>query len=100
MICFGVYVRKLVCSYVCVCVCVFVAPTGNILGEFLKVVTWLTLLVLDLVLYLYVLVLSTLMSLYGVFSTYWITRGCASGVSAFIVPILVYDDFPFSWCNC
>ena len=35
-----------------------------------------------------------------VFFTYGITRGCASGVSTFIVPIFIFDYFPFSWCNC
>ena len=50
------------------CVFIFyVASTGNILGALLKVVTWLNLLVLDLVLYLCVLVISTLISIFGVF---------------------------------
>ena len=49
------------------CVFIFsVASTGNILGAFLKFVTWLTLLVLDMILYLFVLVLSNTMSLFSV----------------------------------
>ena len=50
------------------CVFIFsVASTRNILGAFLKVVTLLTLLVIDLVIYLCVLVISTLISLFGFF---------------------------------
>ena len=78
------------------CIFIFsVASTGNILGAFLKMVTWLTLLVLDLVLYLCVLVLSNLISLFGVFSTSEITRVCASGVPAFIFPILISGKISF-----
>ena len=67
--------------------------------RFLKLVTWLDLLVLDLVLYLFVMVISTLMSLFGVFSTSGITLGCASGVSTFIFPTFIIGHFPFSWRN-
>ena len=73
--------------------CVFISQTtstGNILVEFLKVFTWLTLLVLDLVLYFCVMVLYNLMSLSGVMSTSEITWGCASGVSGFISPISIF----------
>ena len=83
------------------CVFIFsVASTGNILGAFLKFVTWLTFLVPDLVLYLCVMVLSTLISLFGVYSTSGITWGRASGVSAFIIPIFIFGYLPFYCCNC
>ena len=91
------YAIKVVCDYVCFNFSV--ASTWKCLGVFLKVVTWLTLLVLYLVLYLCVLVLSAMISLFGVFSTYGITCVCASGVSAFIFPIFIFGIFPFSWCN-
>ena len=45
---FGVYARKVVCAYVCIYF--FAASFLNMLGKFLNVVTWLTLLVLNLVL--------------------------------------------------
>ena len=64
--------------------CVFIlyaASIGNILGAFLKVVTWLTILVLDLVLYFCVMDLSTLMNLFGVFSTSGVTWVWSSGGS-------------------
>ena len=50
--------------------CVFIfyfTSIGNILIEFSKVVTYLTLLVLDLVLYLLVIVFTTMMSIFDVF---------------------------------
>ena len=82
------------------CVFIFsVASTWNILGTFLKVVTWLTLLVLYLVLYLCVLIISTLMSPFSVLSTSGITWVYASDVYAFISPIFIFGNFPFSWCN-
>ena len=49
-------------------------------------VTWLTLLVVDMVLYLCDLVISSMMSIFGVFSTSGIMWGCASDISAFIFP--------------
>ena len=89
----GVYARKLVCAYACFNFSA--ASTGNILGAFLKLVTWLTLLVTDIVLYFYVLFHSTLMSLFGVFSTYGITWGFTSSVSAFISTIFIFGKFTF-----
>ena len=65
-----------------------VASTWKNLSEFLKVFTWLTLLVTDLVLYLFFLVLSTLMWIFVVFSTFGITWDCGSDVS---------DIFQFSF---
>ena len=62
--------------------------------------TWLTLLVFDLVLYLCVLVISTLMSFLCVFYTYGITWWYASGLSAFIFPVFIFGLFHFYWCNC
>ena len=95
---FGVYSRKVVYAYVCF---IFsITPTGNILGEFLKVVTQLTLLVLDMILYLCVLVLFTLISIFGVSSTSGITWGRAYGISVFILPNFIFGNLPFSWCNC
>ena len=73
--------------------CFFIFPdasTLNMLSVFLNIVTWLTLLVLDLVLYFCVLVLYNLISLSGVMSTSEITWGCASGVSGFISPISIF----------
>ena len=68
-----------------ICVAIFSAAyILNILGAVLNVVTWLTLLVLDLVLYLCGPFLSIIMSLFCGFSTSGITWGCASGVSAFL----------------
>ena len=73
----------------------FAASILNMLGAFLKVVTWLNLLVIDLVFYLFVLILSTLMTLFVLFSTSGITWGCGSVVSAFIFPILIFGIFLF-----
>ena len=58
------------------CVCVFVSAASmlNMLGEFLNVITWLTLLVLYLVLYLCVPVIFTMVSLFEVsplLGSYW-----------------------------
>ena len=60
---------KQVILFLCVCVCVYFSAASilNMLGGFLNVVTWLTLLVLDLVLYLCVPVLFTMLSLFEVF---------------------------------
>ena len=66
----------------------------------LNVVMWLTLLVLDLVLYFCVLILSTLVPVFGVFPTSGISWGCASGVASLIVTIFIFDIFPVSGCNC
>ena len=66
----------------------------NMLGDFFNVVTWLTLLVLDLVLYLCVPVLYNLMSLFFGLSTSGITWGCGSGVPDFIFPVLIFENFP------
>ena len=52
---------------------IYAAYVFNILDAFLKVVTWFTPLVLDMVLYLCVLVLFALMSLFGVIPTSEIT---------------------------
>ena len=68
--------------------------TGNILGAFSKVVTWLTLFVIDMVLYLCVLIIYTMMSFLCVLSNSDFTWVCASGVSALIVPIFVFGNFP------
>ena len=94
----GVYAIKVVCAYVCFIF--YVASTGNILGEILKVVTWLTLLVFDLVGYLCEMVLSTLISFFGVFLTSGIKWGCVYGVSAFMPQLSFLANFPLSWCNC
>ena len=59
---FEVYAWKLVCAYVYLYLSV--VSTWNILGAFLKVVTCLTFLVSDLLLYLCILNISTLMSLF------------------------------------
>ena len=40
------------------------------------------------------------MLIFGVLYTCRITRGCASGVSAFIFPIFIFCYFHLSWCNC
>ena len=78
------------------CVFIFsVASTWNILGAFLKVGRWFTLLLLDLVLYLCVLVLYTMVSFFGVLSTFGITWFWASGVSAFIFSISFFGNFIF-----
>ena len=77
--------------------CIFIISAAsilNMLGAFLNVVTWLTLLVLYLVLYLCVPVFFTLMSLFCGFFTSGITWGCGSIVSAFIFPILIFGNFP------
>ena len=90
------------CNQISMCLCVFLFFRffhWKHFRRFLKLVTWLDLLVLDLVLYLFVMVISTLMSLFGVFSTSGITLGCASGVSTFIFPTFIIDHFPFSWRN-
>ena len=65
------------------------------MGEFLKVVIRLTLLVMDLVLYLCVMFISNVMYIFGVFSTTAITWGCDCGVSAFIFPIFFFGYFHF-----
>ena len=65
------------------------------LGQFLNVVIWFNLLVLDPVLYICVTVLSTLMSIFGVLSTYGITWGCGSGVSAVIFQFYFFAIFLF-----
>ena len=90
---FGVYAIKIV---VPMCVIIFsVASTWNILGEFSKVITWLILLVLDLVLYLFVMVISTLVSIFGVLSTSGITWGFTYGVFTFIFPIFIFGKISF-----
>ena len=61
-------------------------------GAFLNVVTWLTLLVLDMLLYLCILFISNLVSVFGVCFTFGISWGCVSDVSSLIVPILIF------WC--
>ena len=90
------------CKQSSLCLCVFFSAASilNMLCAFLNVVTWLTLLVLDLVLYLCVPVIYTLMHIFGIYSTSGITWGCGSDVPTFIFPILIFDNFPFSWCNC
>ena len=94
---FGVYAIKVVCSYVSL---IFsVASSWNILGAFLKFVTWLTLLVLGIVLYLCVLVLSILTSLFGVFPTSEITWGCTSDVSTSFQKSHFWQ-FSYFCCNC
>ena len=83
------------------CVFIFsVAFTLNILCAFMKFATWLTLLVLDLVLYLFVMVFYNLMSLFGIFYTYGITRDCDYGVSDFIKKNCILGKFSLSWYNC
>ena len=67
----------------------------NILGAVLNVVRWLTLLVLDLVLYLCGPLMSILMSFIFGFSTSGITWGCASGVSAFFLQFSFLITFHF-----
>ena len=94
----GVYAIKVVCAYVCFIF--YVASTGNILDKILKVVTWLTLLVFDLVGYLCEMVLSTLISFFGVFLTSGIKWGCVYGVSAFMPQLSFLANFPLSWCYC
>ena len=59
---FNVYVNKVVCALMCFIV--YAASILNILGAFLNAVTWLTLLVLDLLLYLCVPVLFNLISIF------------------------------------
>ena len=61
-----------------------------------NVTTWLTLLVIDLFLYLCVLGLSTLVPVF--FFTSGISFECASGASSLIVPISIIDIFPVSGC--
>ena len=72
-----------------------VASTGNMLGAFLKAVTRLTILVLYLELYFYAIVISTMVSLFGVFSTSGIIWGCTSGVSALIFLIFIFGKSSF-----
>ena len=62
-------------------------------------VTWLTFLVPDMVLYLCVLGLYNMVTVFGIFSTSWNSWGCASGVSALIVPTLILLFSCFG-CNC
>ena len=62
-------------------------------------VTWLILLVLDLVLYLCVLGLSAMVPVFY-FPISGISRGCDSRVYSLIVPIPIFDIFPVSGCNC
>ena len=90
---FWVYMIKVLCAYVCVYSTV--KPTWKCFGAFLKVVTWLTLLVLDMVLQLYVLVLSTSMSLFVISSIFGITRDFSSGVLIFIFLIFIFSIFLF-----
>ena len=59
----------------------------NIFGVFLNVVIWLTLLVLDLVLYLCVPVLAIPMSRFSSFSISGIKWGCGSCVSPLVFQI-------------
>ena len=67
-----------------------VSSIGKCLGAFLNVVTWLTILVLNMVLYLCVLVIYNLVQVFYLF-TYVISWVWDSGVSALIVPILFFD---------
>ena len=79
-------------------ICVFIVSVAsilNILGAVLNVVTWLTLLVLELVLYLCGPLMSILMSFIFGFSTSGITWGCASGVSAFFLQFSFLITFLF-----
>ena len=69
----------------------FVRSSGKSLGTLLNVVTWLTLLVLDMVLYLCVLRLYTLMPVFVTFSTYGISWSCTSGVPSLSMLILIFD---------
>ena len=70
------------------------------LGAFLKVFTWLTLLVLDLVLYLCVIVLATLVLLL-VFSPLLGSHGADNLMYPIFSPQFpVLANFHFSWCNC
>ena len=72
------------------CVFIFsVASTRNILGAFLKVVTLLTLLVIDLVIYLCVLVISTLISLFG------FSKLMGPHVAVIRVYPILFSQFPF-----
>ena len=66
-----------------------VASTGKVLGEFLKAVTWLNLLVLDLVSYLCVLVISTMRLIFGVFKL------LVSHKDALLVYLLLLSQFHF-----
>ena len=78
------------------CVVIFSAAyLLNILGEFLNVITWFTLLVLELILYLCGLFLSIPMSIFRSFPTSEITWGCASGVSAFFFNYHFWQSFIF-----
>ena len=61
----------------------------NMLGAFFNVVTWLNLLVLDLVLYLCVPVLSTIMSLFVVFPL------LGSHEAGVLVYLLLFFQFSF-----
>ena len=57
------------------------------LGALLNLATWLTFLVIDLVLYLCVLSLSTMVPVFGIFPTTGISWTCATDVFSLIVPI-------------
>ena len=82
------------------CVVIFsTASILNILSAVLNVVTWLTFLVLDMVLYLCGPFMYILMSFICRFSTSRITQDCASGVSAFFLQLSFWQIFIF-WCNC
>ena len=65
----------------------------NIMVAFLNIFTWLTLLVLDLALYLSGTFISILMSLLCSISTSGITWVCTYGVSAFSLSILIFGSF-------
>ena len=83
---------KVVCAYVC---CIFSATSIlNIFGAFLNIVTWLTILVLDLVLFLCFPFLSIMISFLCGFSTPGITWGCSSCVSSF-PSIIIFGNFSF-----
>ena len=73
---FGVYSRNVVCAYMC-----FYFSTVsivNMLGAFLNVFTWLNLLVIDLVVYLCVLVLATMMPFFSYFPSSGIKWYCGA----------------------
>ena len=69
------------------------------MGAFLNVVTWLTLLVIDLILYLCLPVLYMLMSLFCGFSSSEITWVCASDASTFIFQNFISGK-KINWGNC
>ena len=77
-----------------ICVVIFYsASILNILVAFFNIFTWLTLLVLDLALYLSGPFISILMSLLCSISTSGITWGCTYGVYAFFLSILIFGNF-------